>query len=468
MRYIIKIFFLLTLILFSAESLNAQAVTWNRAYGGSQQEYGKYGIQTFDGGYIILAEMDSLFRRTFLLKLDQYGYKEWEKFIDSSGGGFRCIQQTNDSGYIIAGWTGKARLIRTNKTGIQIWSKEYSINNEFSFFNKIKILSDGNFIMCGNNSSPRRAYFVKTDSSGNLIWQNSFSNSSISANAFDIVESNDKHFYTTGVTIINNHPKTLIGKISQHGNIIWLKSHGSEEKGDTENGQIIFTDSDNLISVGGTLQDFYDYKGHFSKYDSSGIFISQNLYETMDEFHSMSKNSAGYSLIGSSSTSRKINFVKINTSGLEINNLILNSSTASLDYGNCINMTADRGFILTGDTGFEKNKDILVIKTDSLGNAPIKIFNSNFQVPTSIKLYQNYPNPFNSKTILKFDLHKSAKVQLKIFNILGKEIYTLIDEFLVSGTYSTKFESSILGSGVYYYKIFTDKYSDTKMMIQIK
>ncbi|MBK8984324.1 MAG: T9SS type A sorting domain-containing protein [Ignavibacteria bacterium] len=464
----IKILILICGIFYMSEYLYAQTVTWNRVYGGSQQEYGKYGIQTFDGGYIILAEMDSLFRRTFLLKLDQYGNKEWEKFIDSSGGGFRCIQQTNDSGYIIAGWTGKARLIRTNKTGIQIWSKEYSINNEFSFFNKVKILSDGNFIMCGNNSSPRRAYFVKTDSSGNLIWQNSYSNSTYFTDAFDVAESSDNFYYITGLTYINGYAKTLIGKISNSGDQIWFNSHGSEEKGDAELGKVIFVESDNLISVGGSLRDFYNFKGHFSKYDTSGNFIYQRLYESMDEFHSMSKSKSGYSMCGDDAQGSKINFIKITNEGIEVNNIVFNSNLNSLDYGNSINTTLDGGFIITGNTGMEKNKDILVIKTDSIGYAPLQIFNFTSNFPETFKLYQNFPNPFNSSTTIKFDVYKSTNVKLFIYNSLGQVVSRLIDKYLLFGSYSVNFNIEFLGSGVFYYTIFTKNYSDTKVMIHLK
>lgn len=464
----LKILICISVLFICFEGAEAQAVTWNRVYGGTEQEYGKYGIQTFDGGYIILAEKDSLFRSTFLLKLDQYGNKEWEKFIDKSGGGFKCIQQTKDSGYIIAGWTGKARLIRTNNSGIVIWSKEYSINNEFSFFNKVKILSDGSFIMCGNNSSPRRAYFVKTDSLGNLIWQNSFSNSLISTNAIDIIESNDKYFYTTGVTIINNHPKTLIAKINQEGNFVWFKSHGSEGKGDTENGQNIFVDTENLISIGGTLQDFYDYKGHFSKYDTSGNFIYQILYESMEEFHSMSKNKSGYTMCGDYVHNRKINFIKITNQGNEVYNVVLNSAFKSLDYGNSINSTLDGGFIVTGDIGKEKNKDVLVIKTDSLGYAPVNITSYNSNVPVEFKLYQNFPNPFNSSTIIKFDINNSSKVKIFIYNSLGQIVNQVIDKYLIVGSYSVNLDLGSLGSGVFYYKIFTKNYTDTKVMIHLK
>ena len=468
MNKTVKIIFIFAVLLLMNNSTKAQTITWNRVYGGLQQEYGKCGIQTSDGGYIIVSLKQGIGGGTVLLKLDQYGNEEWIKIIDSLGIGM-CIQQTINNEFIIAGiYNGsKAMLIKTTKSGNVIWKKYYSINNEFSMFLKVKELSNGNLLMCGTSSIPPKAYFVKTDSLGNLIWQNSFTNSTSSTNAFDINESEDNYYYTTGVTSINGHSKTLIGKISSEGKYIWFKSHGSEEKGDSENGQIIIPETNNLISVGGTLQDFYDYKGHFSKYDSSGNFIYNRLYESMDEFHSMAKCISGYTFCGSSAHERKINFIKITKDGIEINNVILNSSTESFDYGNCINITLG-GFIITGDTGPEDNKDVLVIKTDSGGYAPVKIYSDNIIVPSNIKLYQNYPNPFNPVTNLEFRIPESGFISMKVYDILGKEVAVLVNEMLSPGIYKATFNGSNFASGVYFVRMESGDFRDIKRMVLIK
>jgi hypothetical protein len=86
-------------------------------------------------------------------------------------------------------------------------------------------------------------------------------------------------------------------------------------------------------------------------------------------------------------------------------------------------------------------------------------------------LYQNYPNPFNPSTTIKFSLQNSTKVTLRIYNVLGKLITTLVDDRLNSGTHEFVFDASSYGnlsSGVYYYQLITEKSTYTKGMILVK
>lgn len=89
--------------------------------------------------------------------------------------------------------------------------------------------------------------------------------------------------------------------------------------------------------------------------------------------------------------------------------------------------------------------------------------------PVDFKLHQNYPNPFNPITIIKFDLKKnSADVKMNVFDALGKHITELLNESLSAGSYSIAFDASELPSGVYFYKLETDAYSENKKMLFIK
>lgn len=89
-------------------------------------------------------------------------------------------------------------------------------------------------------------------------------------------------------------------------------------------------------------------------------------------------------------------------------------------------------------------------------------------VPTKFELYQNFPNPFNPETIIKFDLPESQFVTLKVYDIHGREIKNLINDYYSAGTHIIKFNGSELTSGIYFYKIFTPKFSSTRKMILIK
>ena len=90
------------------------------------------------------------------------------------------------------------------------------------------------------------------------------------------------------------------------------------------------------------------------------------------------------------------------------------------------------------------------------------------EIPTEYLLYQNYPNPFNPTTAISWRLAVNSYVKLKVFDILGNEVATLVDEFQQAGNYVKTFHGMSLTSGVYIYKIEAGKYSDIKKMILIK
>ena len=94
-------------------------------------------------------------------------------------------------------------------------------------------------------------------------------------------------------------------------------------------------------------------------------------------------------------------------------------------------------------------------------------------IPEKFNVYQNYPNPFNPSTKIKFDIPSglngsNSKVRHSVYNSLGKEIAELVNENLGAGSYETEFDASDFSSGVYFYKIETDNFSQTKSMFLIK
>jgi len=100
-----------------------------------------------------------------------------------------------------------------------------------------------------------------------------------------------------------------------------------------------------------------------------------------------------------------------------------------------------------------------------------KVFNAvevDFNVVREYSLSQNYPNPFNPETEISFALAKSDYVTLKIYNILGSEVATLVNEFMESGKHTIKFNASDLTSGVYLYTIKSGNFTATRKMILMK
>jgi hypothetical protein len=92
----------------------------------------------------------------------------------------------------------------------------------------------------------------------------------------------------------------------------------------------------------------------------------------------------------------------------------------------------------------------------------------NNQPIKSFELFQNYPNPFNPSTKIKYEIPERSFITIKVYNILGKEIAILVNEEILSGSHEVEFDGKGLASGIYYYRITTDNFSQTKKMILLK
>jgi hypothetical protein len=89
-------------------------------------------------------------------------------------------------------------------------------------------------------------------------------------------------------------------------------------------------------------------------------------------------------------------------------------------------------------------------------------------VPQEYGLSDNYPNPFNPVTKISYSIPEDARVSLKIYNVLGQEVKTLVDEYQVAGTKSVSFNSGDLPSGVYFYQLQTNKFTGVKKMLIVR
>lgn len=101
-------------------------------------------------------------------------------------------------------------------------------------------------------------------------------------------------------------------------------------------------------------------------------------------------------------------------------------------------------------------------------NVSITDLGENPNNPNSFKLYENYPNPFNPSTTIRYIIPVASFTSVKIYNSLGSEVATLVNETKSAGTYEVDFNASDLSSGIYYYTLTAGNYSATNKMILIK
>ena len=89
-------------------------------------------------------------------------------------------------------------------------------------------------------------------------------------------------------------------------------------------------------------------------------------------------------------------------------------------------------------------------------------------LPTRFMLSQNYPNPFNPTTVIRYSIPQAGNVTLKVFNVLGKEVRTLVNNFQHPGSYSVNFNAAGLASGLYFYRLSSGNFVSVKKMLLIK
>ncbi len=118
--------------------------------------------------------------------------------------------------------------------------------------------------------------------------------------------------------------------------------------------------------------------------------------------------------------------------------------------------------------GSDMSRGLYVVKTTI--SALTEVTNNSSNIPHEYKLSQNYPNPFNPSTKISYSIPKNSFVSIKVFDMLGREVATLLNENKPAGEFEINFNSSKfnLSSGIYLYKINAGEFSDTKKMILIK
>jgi subtilisin-like proprotein convertase family protein len=132
------------------------------------------------------------------------------------------------------------------------------------------------------------------------------------------------------------------------------------------------------------------------------------------------------------------------------------------------NQPADGQWILgisdtaNGDTGFLRAWCLVIAYQCPVGGI------QTIEIPNYYALGQNYPNPFNPATTISFALPKAENVKLAVYDMLGREVAALVNAFKQAGIYEVPFDASSLSSGVYFYRLETGSFTETKKMLLVK
>jgi len=201
---IMKIFLMFFIIYFLFFEIGySQPITWYKTWGlYNRIEVGKRVVQTFEGGYAVLTLIGitgSAYSYFDLLKYDNHGNLQWIKVIvDTTSRMLIDMQQTSDSGFIFAGWSYGALLIKTDKFGNFKWQRNYTNLNSGTRFWAVKQTYDSGFIACGYYTDyvnpSGKGIVIKVDTLGFVQWERQYMDS-LDNSYGDVFQGNDKKYY---------------------------------------------------------------------------------------------------------------------------------------------------------------------------------------------------------------------------------------------------------------------------------
>jgi len=432
----LSLLFIALLFLQITTLAQAPDTLWTKTYGGNSSDGGSSVQQTNDSGYIITGSTSSFGAGNldvYLVKTDLAGDTLWTKTYGAENGdaGF-SVQQTSDGGYIITGTANAVAfsvhevfLIKTDSSGDTLWTKIFTESSNSGGYS-VQQTTDGGYIITGGTdffgagSNDVDVFLIKTDSSGDTLWTKTYGGNSSDV-GFSVQQTNDGGYIITGSTYSfgAGSMDVFLIKTDSSGDTLWTRTFGGSE-----------------LDWGNSVQQTND----------GGYIITGSTYSF----------GAGLSAVWVIKTDENGDTLWTRTIG-EVGN----------EWGYSIQQTTDGGYIVCGTTepfGVGSG-DIWLIKLEA--DSP-SVVDNEIRIVDSYSLEQNYPNPFNPSTKIKYSIPELSFVTFKVYDVLGNEIETLLNEEKPIGSYEVEFDARNLPSGIYFYRLRAGDFIETKKMILLK
>lgn len=466
---------------------SSAVVTFERTYGGSDDDYGRSVQQTSDGGYIVGGWTESFgagYEDTYLVKTDSLGNTLWERTY----GGFNadagnCVVQTMDGGYIVAGWTESfgagyedVFVVRTDSLGDTLWQRAYG-GGDTDVGISIQQTTDGGYIVVGGTWSfgpgYEDVYLLRIDSLGDTVWTETYGDSALDGGR-SVRQTADGGYVVAGWTESYGagFMDVYLVKTDSLGNMLWDATCGGDNEDygfsiqQTQDGGYIVAGVTRSLGAGG--EDFY-----LVKTDSLGTIIWEETYGGIydDRAYAVQQTvDGGYVVAGwtesVSGSYADVYFVKTDSTGYILWERICGGSYE--DFGYSAQQTLDSGYVICGWTysfgaGYH---DVYVIKTDGDGLTGIEGERSTTDVQRSTRLFlQNSPNPFQNSTVISYSLPSRTEVTLQILDVTGGVVETLQDSEQEAGIHRIRWNGRAYANGLYFCRLEAGGSFDTRKIV---
>lgn len=443
-------------------------------------------INTDHSGNIILS--GAISNRPMLIKYSSTGERLWvkdssEQNLGSSPYSFVSVPDMNGNIFLAyrkgvnSSWD--IYLKKFSPEGNLLWEKNYNGSENKDDY-PLCITTDhlGNVIVGGYENSLGPGHWgkycvLKYSPSGNLLWNKTYSETF--GQVVSLAVDNNDNVYTAGSLLINSPNHEIISiKYSPNGDQIWVSRYSGRPEYVWNETKDMNIDNNGNMYITGFTEKGYPYCDFVTlKYNSGGILQWASYYnppyDHVDVASSISYDDNGNVYVtglNSLSSGTCSAVLKYNSSGVQQWDNTINSD---LPFSTSMypTMSISNGSVfIFGAKRFSNpsNTDYLLTKLQQV----IGITNISSNIPAKYSIEQNYPNPFNPITNIKFDIVKSGLVKINIYDVLGRNTVSLVNQQMNPGSYKVDWDASAYPSGVYFYKLEAGEFTQTRKMVLVK
>ncbi len=455
---------------------------WEKSYGGTSDDIVISMQRTTDNGFIacgLTKSFGSKGNSAWILRFNSMGDTLWTKIMSGANSSdykyANVIRQTKDLGFAMAGTRyndlNKAGLynfwlVRLKPDGDTLWTKVYDMDGNMDYCSSMEPTLDGGYIMAGYSETSKNhddVMLAKTDSSGIVQWKKLYGGSSYDR-ARCVRQTADSGYVVTGYSnsFGSGGYNVYLLRLNKSGDTLWTKTYGGSS---ADSATCVRETADGGFLIAGITKSFgtHNEDVYIVRTESDGdtLWTKNYGYASWNGARSLQLLSdGGFAVVGYATNytpNSEAWLLRMNSIGDTLWTRNIGIAGIS-DYGWDFSALSDTSFVvLGGRAGISNDIWITQVGGDTIRSAIEKT--SLVVGPFSLSLKQNRPNPFSNSTRIDFITgHGNKPVSLKVFNLQGQLLRTLVDGQMDQGCHSVIFDGNgtnqqPLSQGVYFLQL---------------